>query len=68
MPNKQARYRIAIIHNRPDYPDNVIFIQTMTIEAKEKEADAINLKEIFTRAFQEEHPKWSIRKVDVSKQ
>lgn len=58
------KYEIIIMHTRPNFSEHIIFLEPHSVITDEDEE---HLKELFTKAFKEAHPEWTIKKVTVEK-
>jgi hypothetical protein len=58
-------YAIGVHHTRPPRPDNITFLNIYHIKS---DADASELKKVFTMAFKEDHPGWPIKQVKVEQE
>lgn len=65
MGKPMVAYAILVSHTKPIKSNNVTFLNVYHIKS---DGDIETLRKAFMKAFAEDHPNWSIKKVDVGKE
>jgi hypothetical protein len=59
---QRIKYWINIVYTRPDFTPEVIFLEPIAIKSSDNPE---KLRRVFRKAFNQIHPTWQIRKVEV---